>query len=60
MKTFSRPPCCFAAYKNIVRLQVLTAVSMEVNVFWVVAQYNLVETDRRFRGVYGLRHQGDL
>jgi hypothetical protein len=26
-------------------------------VFWDVALYSLVETDRRFRGTYGLYHQ---
>jgi hypothetical protein len=29
-------------------------------VIWDVAQYSLVDTDQRFRGVYCLHHQGDL
>jgi hypothetical protein len=33
-----------------VRFQVLMATSMHVTVFWDVAVYSLVETDRRFRG----------
>jgi hypothetical protein len=28
-------------------------------VFWDVAPCSLVEIDRRFRGAYRLRHQGD-
>jgi hypothetical protein len=42
-----------------VRFQVLTAVSMKMNVFWVVAPCSLVEVYRRFRGACCLHHQGD-
>jgi hypothetical protein len=28
--------------------------------FWDTAQCSLVEVDRRFRGEYGLHHQGDI
>jgi hypothetical protein len=34
----------------IVRFEVLTAASMKVAVFWVVAPYSLVEVYRRLRG----------
>jgi hypothetical protein len=40
------------------RFQVLTAVSMNMTVFWDVAPCSLVEIDRRFRGAYCLYHQG--
>jgi hypothetical protein len=33
-----------------VRFEVLTAASMKMIVFWVVAPCSLVEIDRRFRG----------
>jgi hypothetical protein len=32
---------------------------MKTTAFWDVAPWNLVEVDRRFRGVYCLHHQGD-
>jgi hypothetical protein len=32
---------------------------LKMTVFWDVAQFTLVETDRRFRGDYCLYHQGD-
>jgi hypothetical protein len=41
------------------RFQVLTAASMKMTVFWDVTPCCLVETDRRFRGSFCLRHQGD-
>jgi hypothetical protein len=44
---------------NMVRLQVLTATSMKMTVLWNVASCSLVDTDRRFRGVYCIHHQGD-
>jgi hypothetical protein len=40
------------------RFQVLTATSMEITVFWDVAQRSLVEVYRRFTGAYCLQHQG--
>jgi hypothetical protein len=42
-----------------VRFQVLTALSLNMTVFWDVAPCSLVEVDRHFRGAYGLHHQGD-
>jgi hypothetical protein len=42
-----------------VRFQFLTAASMKMAVFWVVALCNLVEFYRRFRDAYSLHHQGD-
>jgi hypothetical protein len=36
--------------------QVLTATNMKMIVIWDVAPCSLVETDRRFRGAYGLHH----
>jgi hypothetical protein len=32
---------------------------MNMTVLWVIAPYSFVEIDRRFRGTYCLRHQGD-
>jgi hypothetical protein len=43
----------------LVRFQVLTATSIKMTVFWGVSPCNLVETDRCFRGVCCLQHQGD-
>jgi hypothetical protein len=34
-------------------------IMLKMTVFWDVAPCSLVETDRRFRGVYRLHHQGD-
>jgi uncharacterized membrane protein YesL len=42
----------------LVRFQVVTAASMKMAVFWVVAPYNLVEVYRCFRGASCLHHQG--
>jgi hypothetical protein len=42
-----------------VGFEVLTAVSMKMAVFWVVAQCSLVEVYQRFRGPCSLHHQGD-
>jgi hypothetical protein len=39
--------------------EVLTAASMKMAVFWVVASCSLVEVFRRFRGARCLHHQGD-
>jgi hypothetical protein len=47
------------SYHIYVRFQVLMAVSMKFIVFWAVALCNHFEVDRRFRGAYGLHHQGD-
>jgi hypothetical protein len=40
--------------------EVLTAVSMKIAVFWVVAPCSLVEVYQRFRGPCRLHHQGDI
>jgi hypothetical protein len=45
-------------YVEIVRFQVLTTDSTKI-VFWDVAPYSLVQTNRRFRGTYCLHHRGD-
>jgi hypothetical protein len=42
-----------------VRFQVLTAASIKIRAFWVVAPCSLVGLDRRFRGAYCLHNQGD-
>jgi hypothetical protein len=42
-----------------VRFQFLTAVNVKMAAFWVIAPYSLVETDRRFRGVYCLYRSDD-
>jgi hypothetical protein len=42
----------------LVRFQVLTAASMKMAVFWIVAACSLVQVYRRFRGACCLRHQG--
>jgi hypothetical protein len=42
-----------------VRFQVLTAASMKMAVFWVVASSSLVDVHRRFRGACCFHHQGD-
>jgi hypothetical protein len=42
-----------------VRLQVVTAASVKITTFCDVTSFNLVETDRRFRGAYYLHHKGD-
>jgi hypothetical protein len=39
--------------------EVLTAVSMKMTVFWVVAPCSLVKVYQRFRGPCCLYHQGD-
>jgi hypothetical protein len=41
-----------------VRVQVLTAASMKIAVFWVLASCSLVEVYRRFRGACCLHRQG--
>jgi hypothetical protein len=40
-------------------LEVLTAVTMKMAVFWVVAPCGLVRVYHSFRGLYCLHHQGD-
>jgi hypothetical protein len=42
-----------------VRVQVLTAASMTIVVFWYVAPCSLADTDQRFRGAYCPHYQGD-
>jgi hypothetical protein len=44
---------------NFVRFQVLTAASMKMVVFWVVAPCSLVEVYRNFKDDCCLRHQSD-
>jgi hypothetical protein len=44
---------------NLVGFEVLTAVSMKMAVFWVVAPCSLVEFYQLFRGPCCLHHQGD-
>jgi hypothetical protein len=43
---------------EMVRFQVLTAASMKMTVFWVVAPCNLIDVYRHFRGACCLHHQG--
>jgi hypothetical protein len=43
--------------RSLVTLQVLTAASMEIAVFWDVAPCSLVEIYLRFRDAYCLNHQ---
>jgi hypothetical protein len=43
----------------LVGFEVLTAVSLKIAVFWVVAPCSLVEVYQRFRGPCCLHHQGD-
>jgi hypothetical protein len=42
----------------LVGFEVLTAVSMKMAVFWVVAPCSLVEVCQRFRGPCCVHHQG--
>jgi hypothetical protein len=42
-----------------VRLEVLTAASMKMAIFWAVAPCSLVEVFRRFGGACCFHHQGD-
>jgi hypothetical protein len=48
----------FKTMEIFVRFFILMAVSTKVTAFWDVAQCNLAEIDRRFRGAYCLHHQG--
>jgi hypothetical protein len=43
---------------NTVGFEVLTAASMKMAVFWVVAPCNLVQVYQRFGGACCLHHQG--
>jgi hypothetical protein len=43
----------------MVIFQILTATSVKMAVSLDVAQFSLVDIDRRFRGAYYLHHQGD-
>jgi hypothetical protein len=43
------PPLLYILFHGTVRFQVLKAVSMIMTVFWDVAPWSLVGTDRRFR-----------
>jgi hypothetical protein len=42
-----------------IRLEVLTAVTMKMAVFWVVAPCTLIWVYRRFEDLYCLHHRGD-
>jgi hypothetical protein len=52
-----KAPLLFMSY--VVRFKVLTAVSMKVTVFWVVAASSLVEIHWHFRGAYCHHRPGD-
>jgi hypothetical protein len=45
-------------WDDLVGFEVLTAVTMKIAVFWVVAPCSLVEVYQRFRGPCCLHHQG--
>jgi hypothetical protein len=45
--------------RELVGFEVLTAVSMKMAIFWVVAPCSLVEVYKLFRGPCCLHHQGD-
>jgi hypothetical protein len=49
---------CESERKIYVRFKILTAASMKMAVFWVIASRSLVEGYRRFRGTCCLHHQG--
>jgi hypothetical protein len=50
---------CFMRANSEVWFELLTVLSMNMAVFWVVAPCRLVWVYRRFRGLYCLHHQGD-
>jgi hypothetical protein len=45
--------------EKLVRFEVITAASMKIAVFWVVAPCKLVDVYQRFRGTCCLHHQDD-
>jgi hypothetical protein len=45
---------------TVVRLQVLTTLSMKMTAVWDIAPCNAVEADRSFRGAYYLHHSPDV
>jgi hypothetical protein len=47
-------------FKNHVKLRLPVLNAANITVFWDVAPYGLLETDRRFRGAYHLHHQTDV
>jgi hypothetical protein len=51
--------CIFDQERRIVRVQLATAVSMKMAVFWVVAPCTLVQIYQRLRRPYCLHHQCD-
>jgi hypothetical protein len=51
---------CEETIDHFAEFEVLTAVSMKMAVFWVVAPYSLVEVYQHFRGPCCLHHQGNL
>jgi hypothetical protein len=56
------PNSAFSGWRTnpcLVRFQVLTASSIKMAVFWVVAPCSLVKFYRHFRGACCLHHQGD-
>jgi hypothetical protein len=42
-----------------VKFDVLTALNIEVAVFWLIIPYSLVDTDLCFRGAYCFHYQDD-
>jgi hypothetical protein len=40
-------------------IRVAEMLPMKMIIFWDMAPCGLVKVDRRFRGAYGLHHQGD-
>jgi hypothetical protein len=50
----------FSLHEKYTTFEVLTAASVKMAVFWVVAPCSLVEVYRRFRGACCLHYQGDV
>jgi hypothetical protein len=50
--------CCCKCEIKLVGLEVLTAASMKMAVFWIVAPCSLVEVYRHFIGACCVHHQG--
>jgi hypothetical protein len=46
------------SWRGSVGFEVLTAASMKMSIFWVVALCSLVEVYRRFRGISCLHNKG--
>jgi hypothetical protein len=54
------PICGYCVQDNYLRLQVLTAVTMNSTIFWDATLCSLIEVHRRFGGTYGLHLQTRL